>query len=225
MRIYYHLSTGAALLLALTSMGKAQAARPLITDDATIVDHCQVETWWQRDSGESSLWLVPACNFANVEWALGGAKTTAGEKNEFALSAKTELRQLQPNDYGITVEVGHEFPAGSSLRGDTHLNMAFTKSWFDDQFLLHFNTGQVFREQAHNDWTSGVAAQWEVAQSQWLFAELYRETAGRPFFQLGYFVEVLPDRLQLDVSYGNRFHEKGSESFVSAGFVFYFSVR
>lgn len=225
MRIHYHLSAGAAVLLALTSMGKAHAARPFITDDATIVDHCQIESWWQREGGASALTIMPACNFAGVEWALGGSKTARGEKNAYAFSAKTELKQLQANHYGITAEIGHEFAAGRSMRGDTHFNMALTKSWFDDQFLLHFNTGQVFREQAHNDWTSGVAAQWEVAQSQWLFAELYRETAGRPFFQLGYFVEVLPDRLQLDVSYGNRFHEKGSESFVSAGFVFYFSVR
>lgn len=203
----------------------AHAARPLVTDDATIVDHCQVESWWQRENGEPAFWLLPACNIAGVEWSLGAAKTGHSEPTQYAFSAKTELKPLEPNHYGLTVEVGHEFFAGSSLAGDTHFNFALTKSWFDAQLLIHVNAGRLLHPQAQDNWTSSMAAQWQLVQSQWVFAELFREAAGRPYYQLGYFIEVQPNRLQLDVSYGNKFHEKGRESFVSAGFVYYFSVR
>lgn len=217
-----------AIALALTTctitINAAHAARPFITDDATIVDNCQIESWWQRDNGQSSFWLVPACNMAGVELAVGGTKTASNEKNSYTFSAKTELKALQPNHFGITLGVSHDIAAGDSLRGDTHLNIALTKSGLDDQFLIHVNAGHMLRQHGNNDWTTGIAGQWQAAESQWLFAELYREQAGRPYYQLGYLVEVLPDRLQLDASYGNRFHEKGGENFVSAGLVFYFSA-
>ncbi len=226
MRNYCILSMGIFVTLTTCLLGNnAHAARPFITDDATIVDHCQVESWWQRDSSEQSLWVLPACNFAGVEWSLGGAKTGRNEPNLYALSAKTELKQLEPNHYGLTVEVGHEFSPGHTLNNATHINLALTKGWLDDQLHLHVNMGRLFQQQAHDNWTTGIAAQWQLVSSQWIFAELFREAAGRPNYQLGYFVEVLPERLQLDVSYGNKLHEKGRESFISAGFVYYFSIR
>lgn len=201
------------------------AGRPMITGDATLVEHCQVESWWQRESGESTLWVLPACTFAQVEWSLGGAKTWSGEPNVYAFAAKKSLVDFKTNYFGITAELAHEFSPGGSLAGDTHVNFSFTKSWLDDVLLVHINAGRLFKEQNNDSWTSAIAGQWEFSPSQWVFLELYREAAGRPFYQLGYLIEVLPERFQLDLSYGSRLHEKGTESYITAGFVYYFKLH
>lgn len=205
-----------------------QAARPFLTDDATIVDACQIESWWQGDAGEYALWAQPACQIGQIEWSLGTAfvRSDKGstEPSPYALSAKTVLHELEANGYGVTLAVGHDFSAGTSFRGDSHLLLAYSKSWFDDQLLLHANLGRLFTEAAAAEWIAGLATQWQTFTSQWLFVELYREAAGRPLYQLGYLFEAIPERLQLDLSYGNRLHSKGSERFVSAGFVFYFNI-
>src|SRR5690349_17123527 len=56
----------------------AFAARPLITDDARIVDAkaCQVETWVRHNTDSTEYWALPACNpTGNVELTVGGALT------------------------------------------------------------------------------------------------------------------------------------------------------
>lgn len=210
--------------LAFLVLGSAHAGRPMITDDATLVEHCQLESWWQRESGDSALWVLPACTFAQVEWSLGGANNWSSESNVYAFAAKKSLVDFKTNHFGITAEVAHEITAGRSLSGDTHINLSFTKSWLDDVLLVHINAGRLFKEQHTDSWTSAIAGQLEISPSQWVFVELYREEAGRPFYQLGYMIEVLPERFQLDLSYGSRLHEKGIESYVTAGFVYYFKL-
>jgi hypothetical protein len=57
----------------------AHAGRPLVTDDAGIVEAraCHVESWLQDESGSRAFWALPACNPAgNLELTLGGARTT-----------------------------------------------------------------------------------------------------------------------------------------------------
>lgn len=201
-----------------------QAGRPMFTDDATIVEQCQLESWWQRERSGNSLWFLPACQLAGVEWGLGVARPPSGEPQLYQLAAKTELKALTANSFGITAQLAYEFAAGSQQHGDIQLNMALTQSWQDDAWLLHLNTGRVQRYQQNNDWTAGIALQRELGANQWLFVELYREQAGRPLYQLGYLQEVLPGRLQLDASYGNRLHRQGREDFVSAGAVLYFNL-
>lgn len=212
------------LLLSFSFSSTALAARPFLTDDATVVDDCQIESWWQKEGGDSSLWIMPACNVSGVELAAGAAKTASGESNIFALSAKAELKPLQINDYGVTAEVAYEFASGSSLRGDTHVNFALTKSHMDDNVLIHFNLGRLLRYEQSNDWTAGVALQLETLENHWVFVEGYREERGRPLYQVGYLTEILPERLQLDISYGNRLSTKGGQDLFTAGLAYYFKA-
>lgn len=213
-----------AVLLSCALSSFAQAGRPLLTDDATITDDCQLESWWQRESSGHAFWQLPACNVGGVELAIGGAKRQSAEVDLFVLAAKTQLLTLKPYSFGITVQIEHELGEGNAMRGDTHLNFALTKSWHADDWLLHVNAGHVRRYQDNNDWTLGIALQRQIARTQSVFIELYREAAGRPLYQLGYLIEPIRDRLQLDISFANRLSTKGGQEFYSAGFVYYFSL-
>lgn len=220
------LSTNAilAVLLAFVFSRVTQAGRPVLTDDATVVEDCQLESWWQRENGEHAFWQLPACYISGVELAMGAAKTQSGEDDLFVLAAKTELLTLKPDSIGITVQIAHELAEGNAMRGDTQLNFALTKSWLADDWLLHINTGYLRRYNDRNDWTAGIALQRQIARTQSVFIELYREQAGRPLYQLGYMIELLRNRLQLDISFANRLSTKGGQEFYTAGFVYYFSL-
>ncbi len=51
------------------------AARPMIVDDACIIDakSCQLETWMKNNRDSAEYWALPARNFTgNLELTLGG---------------------------------------------------------------------------------------------------------------------------------------------------------
>lgn len=65
---------------ALAASHAALAARPMVTDDARILDPkaCQIETWVRGNPDSTEIWALPACNFTgNLELTLGGAATRA----------------------------------------------------------------------------------------------------------------------------------------------------
>ncbi|MFP5404829.1 MAG: hypothetical protein ACLGHY_00300 [Gammaproteobacteria bacterium] len=100
-----------AAILALTSC-LAHAARPMITDDASIVDPktCQFEAWTMKNRASTAYWAAPACNFSgNLELSVGGARThdEAGTHATDALiQGKTLLKALETNGWGVGLAIG-----------------------------------------------------------------------------------------------------------------------
>lgn len=81
----------------------AWAARPLVTDDAPVLDpgQCQLETWIQHDPRHTHYRIVPACHVAD-DWEVGvGAARLHGRGggngvNLAVLQAKTARYALRP---------------------------------------------------------------------------------------------------------------------------------
>ena len=92
------------LVLGLPSL--SWAARPMITDDARLVDakSCQVESWVRRNRDSTEFWALPSCNFSgNLELTLGGARTRdAGrtETTDAVAQGKTLFRPLATDSWG-----------------------------------------------------------------------------------------------------------------------------
>ena len=64
------------LILGLNIFDVAQAARPMLTDDARIVDpkSCQLESWVRDSKHMTEYWALPACNVAeNTELTIGAS--------------------------------------------------------------------------------------------------------------------------------------------------------
>lgn len=198
------------------------AARPLITDDASITDNCQVESWWQREQGDNSLWVQPACKIANIEWALGFAQTSSDEANIFAAAAKKEFLNLDEDSFGLTFQLAHEFAEGQANQAETHLNFALSKYLVSEDVLLHVNLGRFIRAKQTDDWFLAAATEWQFLENHFAFVEAYRESAGRPFYQLGYFWEIVPDQWQWDINYGNQLSSSANDYMITSGLVFYF---
>ncbi len=217
----------AALAFSLLAGGDARAARPMITDDARVVDprSCQVESWVRRSGGSSEYWALPACNLLDVEVALGGAHgrdETGALKTEVVAQAKTIIRPLEPDGWGWGVAVGNlNHPSVDSARamlGDVYFNLPASFAFRGDDFVLHLNAG-VLRERAtaQGRATWGIGSETRLGERLFLIAESFGQGGSGGFGQLGLRWWLLPERLQLDVTGGARLGERMDGRWMSLG--------
>lgn len=218
---FLHRSWGAMtclLTLFLLSV-EVSAARPFATDDATIAEGCELELWWQSEAGEQHAWVSPVCGFGLIELTAAYGVGLSSADDQYELAIKTELKTLEENGLGVTLELAHESAEHQAFKGQTQVVLALSKAWLGEELIWHNNIGRIHSYDEKDDWLVASALQWTPVDQHSLFVELFREQAGRPFYQVGYMFEVLEDVLQLDISYGSRFKRSGAERLVTAGLV------
>lgn len=192
----------------------AEGARPLITDDARIVDPkaCQVETWTRRNRGSNEYWALPACNpTGNLELTVGGARTAQfGDMTTTALQVqgKTLFKRLEPDGWAVGLVVGHlrrPFEPHRDALANLYSYIPASFSFNHDALVIHTNVGTSRPELAsqHRP-TWGVGAEIELTKSLYLIPEVFGHTAGRPQYQAGVRYWIVPNRVQLDATYGDR---------------------
>ncbi len=82
------------LFFSLGLLHHAEAARPMLTDDARIVDpkSCQLESWVRDSKHVTEYWALPACNVGeNLELTIGGSLESDSGHSSFA----NELYQMK----------------------------------------------------------------------------------------------------------------------------------
>jgi len=179
----------AALLLAMPTL--SEAARPFNTDDARTVDDCQVETFYkeQRAYSGSEFWFLPACNRLGVEWTVGGNRIE-GERN-LILQGKKLLKPLETGGYGLAM-------SGGSFGGDAYLNGIASFSFFQDWSVIHANLGYF---ENRPTWGIGLE-QLVLAPRIYGILEAYGERGEKPTLHGGIRFWVIPERWQIDSTYG-----------------------
>ncbi len=215
-----------SLVLSLTT-GSVQAARPMITDDARIVDAkaCQLESWARHNRGSDEYWALPACNFSgNLELALGASRTRVPDgisTTATVFQGKTLFRQLETNGWSWGLAVGgmrHDGSTQPRIANDYYAYLPATFSLRDDRAFLHANVGwsrdgETGRQRA----TWGVGSEWQLTSSTWLIGETFSQQSGRPFYQVGVRHWLVQDRIQIDTTYGNRLGSDTQERWFSIG--------
>ena len=210
-----------AVLMALTPMN-SHGARPMLTDDARTVDAkaCQVESWVRSNQGSKEYWALPACNFTgNLEVTFGGARTADAEGaslTDVVLQGKTLFRTLEPGGWSVGLAIGAIRHPGNGHELYSYVPASF--SYLNDKVFLHTNAGVL-----HNTVTSSTRATWGVGtetalgERTWLIAETFQQKEGRPFFQAGVRHWIVPNRVQIDATLGNRFGSHSNERWFSIG--------
>ncbi len=204
------------------------AARPMITDDARTVDAkaCQVESWVRTNHGSREYWALPACNFTgNLELTFGGARTadaTGTHTSDVVLQGKTLFKTLEPGGWSVGLAGGairHPGNAGNGKRvGELYSYVPASFAYFNDKMILHTNVGVL-----HNTVTSSTRGTWGVGTETalsartWLIAEAFQQKEGRPFFQAGVRHWIVPNHVQIDATFGNRFGSQTDERWFSIG--------
>ena len=205
------------------------AARPMITDDARIVDPkaCQLESWVRSNRHNTEFWALPACNpTGGAELTFGGAhvggSTADGPAyNVLQMQAKTLLKPLQTNGWGMAVSAGVVEHMRQPRSGEPYVNLPISWSLNDDRLFLHANLGWTReRGPTRHRATWGLATEAQLHPHAWLIAETFGQNTGKPSFQLGLRLWLVPDRVQLDTTYGSRYGNHRDDRWISIGMRF-----
>jgi hypothetical protein len=170
----------------------AHAARPFFTDDARIVDQCQIETFYkeQRTYSGSEFWFLPACNLYGAELTVAGNRIE-GERNTI-VQAKFLLKTLAANGTGYALSLG-------SFGGEPYFNAIGSRSFLDDRLVFHANLGD-FRDSG-GTWGLGLEALLWAPRVYGIFESFgqHRET---PTYHYGARFWAVPNRFQVDMTQG-----------------------
>lgn len=218
----------AAVALALAAQAPfSRAARPLITDDARIVDAkaCQVETWRRRNEQSTEYWAIPACNpTGNAEISLGGALVRqAGETHtsDVQMQVKTLFRTLEPNGWSIGLVLGrldHKENGHRDLVGNLYSYVPASFSFANDAFVVHTNLGTLRAAgESRHRLTWGIGTETRVHPSLFIVAEAFKLEASGPHYQAGLRYWVVPNRVQIDATVGDRFGRSNGAHWYSIG--------
>src|SRR5690349_1163751 len=194
----------------------ALAARPMVTDDARVVDPkaCQVESWMKFNRGSTEYWALPACNpFGFFELTYGGARIhddSAGSAfTDNILQVKTIARPLEANGWGWGIAAGtdrHLHREGANgWPGDWYMYVPVSASFRDDGIVMHLNAGVTrHRDLDRSIVTWGLGSEIKLRDDLFFIPESFGNDRGRPFYQLGLRYWIVKDRLQTDATFGNR---------------------
>ncbi len=219
-----------ALLAALAAAAaNTWAARPMVTDDARIVDAkaCQVESWVRAERhGTSQFWAVPACTpIENFEITAGASmERSAGDQRmaDSLLQFKSMLRPLRTNDWGLALSLMRTEERGLEPGGrdapSYALNAPLSVSLRDDALVLHLNAGVRHDRVARRAYaTWGFGSEIALRDRLQLIAETYGESGQRPFVHGGLRYWLVPDRVQLDTTVGSRVRAGSQERWFTIG--------
>ena len=214
-----------ALLTSLTPA--AEAARPMITDDARITDPqaCQLETWVHVHENSRELWALPACNpSGNFELTLGGALARAdgaAQSGAVVVQGKTLFKPLETNGWGLGIAAGYATQTGRGQSGGPYFYLPGSLSLADDRVVLHANLGATyFGDTRETRMTWGLGSETAATQHLYIIAEAFGQDTGRPFLQGGVRYWLLPGHLQIDTTVGSNLADMHGERWLSIGLRF-----
>ena len=215
------------LLLTLTSL--AQGGQPMITDDARIADPhtCQLEGWAVKTRNDTQYWVMPICNFTgNLELSMGMARTRQNSEThttQQVFQAKTLLKPLETNGWGIGFSTGvTRYPQVHTANQEWFANVPLSLSFNDDRFVLHTNLGWLREhETRRHRLTWGIGTETEITKKTSFIAETFGQNQGSPFYQVGIVYWLIPDRVQIDTTYGDRFARNSEQRWFSFGLHFF----
>ncbi len=209
----------ACLLAALAlSIPTTVSGQQFVVDDVGIVDYraCQIEAW----HGEQSTWILPACQpVRNLELTVGlGRLVTENETwdPEYVVQGKYLLRPDRADGVGVSLVVGAGIspirqPGGRRVT-DLFAYVPATMSLAGDRLLIHPNLGWLLeRERGEEEGgvrhilTWGMRGDVALLERLEAIGELYGEGSEGLGWQTGLRVHLVPDRLLVDLSYGNHF--------------------
>ena len=209
------------------------AGRPLDTEDAEIIDEgrCQLESWTFQSRSTKRYWLVPACNpFGNLELQVGFAREQpddAPRHNDYVLQAKTLLKPLEENGWGIgLVGSAARFGGGDERTWGYSALVAVSRSLDDNRARLHGNAGAVYVYRTrHLGGLWALAGEFDVTERVTAVAEVLGVAGEGRLAQVGARLWIVPDRVQIDGSVGRTNFSGRTESFFTLGIYLATPVR
>jgi len=217
------------LLCSLFIAPSAQAARPLVTDDARLTNAhgCQLESWMRSYQGGQELWALPACNLGeNFEITLGGGSYRNNDDNyhteDWVAQFKTLFKLLETNGWGIGFAAGRvmhpDIQPGPNQLGNTYFYVPVSFSLRDDDVIVHVNVGMLRdRQEDRNKVNMGVGSEFKLGGNFKGVAEVFGDHTQNPFYQVGLRYSLVPEVFQIDGTVGQQVNGDSQTQWLSIG--------
>jgi len=212
----------------LLGMQSAHAAGAMNVDDAQVLgaNKCQLESWGKFNRDGTERWLNPSCNLTgNLEVSWGNAWQRDGGGmylSNSQLQGKTVFREMSANSYGVgmlggVVRQTDASDGGARQRSWNYYSKLLTSfSFRDDDVLLHTNLGfnRKGKEQTTR-LTWGLGNETRLMEKLSFIGEVFGENKGKPGYQAGIRSALLPEQVELDLTYGNTFGRETQGRYVA----------
>lgn len=225
-KLIFHLF---GLTLALWLPLSADAARPLVTDDARLTNahSCQLESWMRAYEGGREMWALPACNLGeNFEVTLGGGVYRNQDENyrteDWIAQFKTLFKPLETNGWGMGLAVGRvwhpDIQSGPNQLGNTYFYVPVSFSLRDDDIVIHVNTGMLRdRQESRVKVSMGVGSEFKLGGAFKGITEVFGDNTQSPFYQVGLRYSLVPEVFQIDGTFGQQVDGNRQSQWFSLG--------
>ena len=202
------------------------AARPMLTDDARIVDakSCQLESWVRDSKNVTEYWALPACNVSeNLEVTIGGSLEGDSGHSSFA----NELYQMKSIIQPIAInQTGYSIVLGNGRDPKRAMNRVI-QDWFfnvpisypyNDRLVIHTNLGMThLTDEKTEKMNWGLSSEYNYNERVDLISEIFNQSSNSTYFQFGLRYWLIKNRAQIDTTYMNSFNHIGEDQSFSVG--------
>ena len=214
------------LVIFLGQINVAMAARPMLTDDARIVDpkSCQLESWVRDSKQVTEYWALPACNVTeNLEVTIGGS--LEGEKGHSSFAnelyqIKSIIRPIAGNQTGFSIVLGNGRDPKRTMNKviqDWYLNVPISYP-YNDRLVIHTNLGVTHLTDEHTEKMNwGLSSEYNYNERIDLISEVFNQSSNSTYFQFGLRYWLIKNRAQIDTTYMNSFNHIGEDQSFSIG--------
>ena len=214
------------LILGLNIFDFAQAARPMLTDDARIVDpkSCQLESWVRDSKHMTEYWALPACNVGeNTELTIGASLEGENGHSSFAnetYQIKSIIQPIDINQTGFAIVLGNGRDPKRTMNKviqDWFLNMPISYP-YNDRLIIHTNLGVTHLTDEHTEKMNwGLSGEYNYNERVDLISEVFNQSSNSTYFQFGFRYWLIKNRAQIDTTYMNSFNHIGEDQSFSIG--------
>lgn len=202
------------------------AARPMLTDDARIVDpkSCQLESWVRDSKNLTEYWALPACNVGeNLELTIGGSLEGEHGHSSFAnelYQLKSIIQPIVINQTGYAIVLGNGRDPKRTMNKaiqDWYLNVPISYP-YNDRLVIHTNLGVTHLTDEHTEKMNwGLSSEYNYNERVDLISEVFNQSSNRTYFQFGLRYWLIKNRAQIDTTYMNSFNHIGEDQSYSIG--------
>ena len=180
-----------------------------------------IEIWWQESDAVEEWWALPACNpFGNFEITAGLTQSVAGDADEvqsYLVQGKTLVRELQDGSYGFGVAFGIVRPERGS-GGSSFVYVPLSLASKSGTTVAHLNVGWMRDRALDADratWAVAVGHAWSERIT--IFGETFGDHDNDPTAHGGLSIALIPQRLHLDLTYGDTLGNQKDAGFFTVG--------
>ena len=202
------------------------AARPMLTDDARIVDakSCQLESWVRDSKNVTEYWALPACNVSeNLEVTIGGSLEGESGHSSFAnelYQMKSIIQPIAINQTGYSIVLGNGRDPKRTMNKviqDWYLNVPISYP-YNDRLVIHTNLGVThLTDEKTEKMNWGLSSEYNYNERVDLISEIFNQSSNSTYFQFGLRYWLIKNRAQIDTTYMNSFNHIGEDQSFSIG--------